>query len=97
MLGGLIVWTVHFFGVYAIASLGEVVSAAHASAWRLAVIAFSGICLALALVLTGWSARRLARSQATDEDRFAPEVATAGAGIAAVAILFQALPAWIGH
>src|SRR5690606_37788564 len=35
MLGGLIVWTVHFMGVYAIASLADVVSRADDPAWRM--------------------------------------------------------------
>ena len=36
MLGGLIVWTIHFMGVYALASLADVVSRADDFAWRMA-------------------------------------------------------------
>ena len=97
MLGGLIVWTVHFFGVYALASLGDVVSAADDPAWRAAVAGFSAVCLALAVGLAWHAARRLRRGASEPGGRLVPEVAAYGAGLAAVAILWQALPAWIGH
>ena len=51
MLGGLLVWAVHFAGVYAIASIGELVSAADAPTWRLIGLTFSIICAALTLGL----------------------------------------------
>ena len=51
MLGGLIVWTVHFMGVYAIASLADVVSRADDPLWRMIGLAFSGACLFAALGL----------------------------------------------
>lgn len=97
MLGGLIVWTIHFFGVYGLASLGDVVSAADAPFWRGLVMGFSGLCLIVALALTADAASRLRKAGGKPTARFAPEVATLGAGLAAVAILWQALPAWIGH
>lgn len=97
MMGGLIVWTAHFFGVYALASLGDVVSAADAPVWRAAVAGFSGFCLVLALALAAHAGLRLRRARNEADTRFAPEVATVGAGLSAVAILWQALPAWIGH
>ena len=52
MLGGLIVWTVHFMGVYAIASLADVVSRADDPNWRMVGLAFSGACALIAIALT---------------------------------------------
>lgn len=97
MMGGLIVWTAHFFGVYALASLGDVVSAADAPVWRAAVAGFSGLCLVIALALTAHAVARLRRAPEDPAAQFQPEIAAVGAGISAIAILWQALPAWIGH
>ena len=48
MLGGLIVWTVHFMGLYAIASAADVVSRADDPLWRMGGLAFSGFGLLVA-------------------------------------------------
>ncbi|CAN7370606.1 hypothetical protein [Brevundimonas sp. LjRoot202] len=95
MLGGLIVWTVHFMGVYAIASLADVVSRADDPAWRMAGLAFSGVCLLAALAITGWAARR--RRGADPSTRFGDQLALLGGGVATVAIVWQALPTVIGY
>lgn len=95
MLGGLIVWAAHFLGVYALASLGAVTGEANATPWRAAIAGFSLLCLIAALGLVWDAVRRLRRARSV-EGRFAPELAALGAGLAAVAILWQALPAWIG-
>ena len=96
MLGGLIVWTVHFMGVYAIASLADVVSRADDPAWRMVGLAFSGVCLLAALAITGWAARRLRRG-ADPSTRFGDQLALLGGGVATVAIVWQALPTLIGY
>ncbi|HYC97613.1 hypothetical protein [Brevundimonas sp.] len=96
MLGGLIVWTVHFMGIYAIASLADVVSRADDPAWRMAGLAFSGACLLMALAIAARAARRLRRT--TDPStRFGDQLALLGGGVAAVAIVWQALPTVIGY
>ena len=96
MLGGLIVWTVHFMGVYAIASAADVVSRADDPTWRMIGRAFSGACLLAALAITGWAARRQRRG--TDPStRFGDQLALLGGGVAAVAIVWQALPTVIGY
>jgi hypothetical protein len=96
MLGGLIVWAIHFAGVYALASLAAVVSAADDRAWRMTGLAFSGVCILAALALAVLAARRLDTS-ADPVIRFWNLLACLGAGLAAVAILWQALPALIGY
>ena len=96
MLGGLIVWTVHFMGVYAIASLGDVVSRADDPFWRMAGLAFSVACLAAAVGLALWAARKLRRRR-DPATAFGDQLALLGAGAAAIAIVWQALPTLIGH
>lgn len=97
ILGGPTIWTAHFFGVYALASLGAVLSSAEAPNWRLAIALFSAACLTCALVLAGLAVRRLRSAPREAPARFAAELATVGAVLSAVAIVWQALPAWIGH
>ncbi len=96
MLGGLIVWTIHFMGVYAIASLADVVSRADDLGWRMIGLAFSGVCLFAALVLTAVAAGRVRRS-AEPTAGFGDQLALLGGGVATVAIIWQTLPTLIGH
>jgi len=96
MLGGLIVWTIHFMGVYAIASLADVVSRADDAAWRMAGLGFSAACLLAALALAGLAARRL-RQRTDPSTGFGDQLALLGGGVAAVAIVWQALPTVIGY
>ena len=96
MLGGLIVWTIHFMGVYAIASLADVVSRADDPLWRMAGLAFSIACLLAAVGLAAWAGRRV-RRRADPVTGFGDQLALLGAGVAAVAIVWQALPTVIGH
>jgi len=96
MLGGLIVWTVHFMGVYAIASLADVVSRADDPVWRMAGLAFSGLCLLAAVAVTVAGGRRLRRETDTAAG-FGDQLAVLGGGVATVAIVWQALPTVIGY
>ena len=96
MLGGLIVWTVHFMGVYAIASLADVVSRADDFGWRMTGLAFSAACVLAALAITAVAARRV-RRRADPSTGFGDQLALLGGGVAAVAIVWQALPTLIGY
>jgi len=96
MLGGLIVWTVHFMGVYAIASLADVVSRADDPAWRMAGLAFSAVCLLAAVAITAWAARRL-RRRTDPSTGFGDQLSLLGGGVATVAIVWQTLPTVIGY
>lgn len=96
MLGGLIVWAAHFLGVYAIASLGDVVAVADAPAWRAAVAAFSLLCLIVCLGLLALALHWRRRADETTT-RFGCEIAMGAAGLGVVGVVWQALPAWIGH
>ena len=96
MLGGLIVWFVHFMGVYGIASLADVVSRADAPPWRMIGLAFSAVCLLAALAIAGRAARRLRRTT-EPSTHFGDQLALLGGGVATVAIVWQALPTVIGY
>jgi hypothetical protein len=96
ILGGLIVWTIHFFGVYTLASLADVVATADALGWRLASLAFSGLCVLAALVLLAMALRRLKAAPETGP-AFRDQLAAMGAGTAAIAIVWQALPNLTGY
>ncbi len=84
LLGGLLVWTAHFFGLYAIAEI-----APHAGL----VMGLTALCLAADLVLLR-VVIRLRR-----DDPFAAwrrSVAIAGVYLSLLAVCWQALPALAG-
>ena len=64
MTGGLIVWFVHFMGVYAIASLADVVSRADEFGWRMTGLAFSAASVLSALAITAAGAATASSSSA---------------------------------
>ena len=87
LLGGLIVWTIHFFGIYAVASilLDTLLS-------RALVLLLTMLCLgADAAILI----RALPRSRggAAEPARWTMKLAALGAALSAVAVLWQGLPA----
>lgn len=92
MLGGLIVWTVHFFGVYTIASTADVYAAADDFGWRMGGLAFSAACLIASLALLAMAVRRVRATAALSD-----QLAALGAGTAAIAIVWQALPNLVGY
>lgn len=94
ILGGLIVWTVHFLGVYVIASVGDVAADADHPLSRAAVGMFTLACLIAAGGLTVVAARRWRRDG--EEMGFEHAVAATGGAVAAVSILWQGLPAVVG-
>ena len=96
LLGGLVVWTIHFLGVYAIASIADVVDVDDAPAARWAVGGFTLAC-AGADVLIGLAALRRSRPQDDSLDRFIHRGALWCAGLSFVAVVWQGLPALVGR
>jgi hypothetical protein len=95
MLGGLLVWAFHFVGVYAIASIGDVVARADDPAWRMIGLGFSALC---ALIVAGLLIQALRRKDdGTDTIDFGNLIARVGAGLALVSIVWQTLPTVIGY
>jgi hypothetical protein len=93
MTGGLIVWAVHFIGVYLISSVADVVATADDARWRMAGLAFSGFCALAAVAVLGAALRRVR----AHPDAFADQIAAFGSGVAIIGIVWQALPTLIGH
>jgi hypothetical protein len=93
MTGGLIVWAVHFIGVYLISSVADLVTTADDAGWRMAAFAFSGLCVLAAAALLVAALRRLR----AHPHAFADQVAACGGGVAVIAIVWQALPTVVGH
>lgn len=87
LLGGLIVWAIHFFAVYIVASVFLTTTIARI----LALVVTLG-CLAA----DGWLLLRLRRSSGGDDfHEWMRMIALIGAGLSAVAVLWQGLPALI--
>lgn len=95
MLGGLLVWAVHFVGIYAIASIGDVVSDADAPTWRLIGLMFGSICAMIALGLLIHALRRA--DGGTDTNDLANTLARLGAFLALISIIWQSLPTVVGY
>jgi hypothetical protein len=96
MTGGLLVWAVHFLGVYTLASLADVVATADDAGWRAAGLAFSVACVGATAVLLILALRRLSR-QGGEGAGFGNQLAAFGAGLAGLSIVWQALPTVIGY
>lgn len=87
LLGGMLVWTVHFFTLYGIGSIFLTTTLA-----RVLVVIVTLLCLAAA----GWllrSALRAGREEADEFTGWKHRIAALVAGIALVAILWQGFPA----
>jgi len=95
MLGGLIVWSVHFLGVYVIASIADVAADEGHPLSRAAVGAFTALCFLAAAALAVTAARRWRRDGA-GETGFEQAIAATGGAVAAISILWQGLPAVVG-
>lgn len=87
LLGGLIVWTVHFFALYIIASIFLTTPLA-----RVLVVLVTLACLTASALLL----RQALRTDVpTQMDAWMRAVALCGIGLSVVAIVWQALPALI--
>lgn len=95
MLGGLLVWAVHFVGVYAIASIGDIVARADDPVWRMIGLVFSGMCVTAGVALLIQALRR--GRGGNDVSALANVLAATGAGIGVVAMAFQSLPTVVGY
>ncbi|OYX29710.1 MAG: hypothetical protein B7Y99_12730 [Caulobacterales bacterium 32-69-10] len=96
MLGGLIVWAVHFNGLYALASAAHISAPDTAGLWLAAMMGLSLACLAAVAGIIVLASKELkALDGAEQPDRFVLQVAMAGASLAALAIVFQTLAALI--
>lgn len=87
-LGGLIVWTVHFFSIYTIASIFLTSTLS-----RLLTLAVTAACLAADAALLLWAVRDLRRGATDEFAGWLRRLAALIAAISFVAVLWQGLPA----
>lgn len=92
MLGGLLIWGAHFAGLYALASLADVVSRAEDPVFRLVGAGFSLACLVALAVLGTAAARRVRR-----EPSWSRQIAAGSALFGGVSVVWQSLPLIVGH
>jgi ABC-type nickel/cobalt efflux system permease component RcnA len=85
LLGGLVVWTVHFFALYIVGSVWHSTLLA-----RGLTLAITIGCLA-AVIIQYLSVRRIQRE--AEMDKWGRTVALAGLGVAGIAVIWQGLPA----
>lgn len=91
LLGGMIVWAIHFLGIYGIASVGDVVAEANAPAALWSIGALTLLC-AGADVVIGATALRRPLTPDDGLDRFVRTAGALGAGLSLVAVIWQGLP-----
>lgn len=86
MLGGLLVWTLHFVGVYSIASAADVSDPSTQALWRWLGAAFTGACLLAVAVIVAraWPSSRKAGLYR--------QVGLGACVISVIAIVWQSVP-----
>lgn len=90
LLGGPLIWAAHFGAIYAISSISVQIAGDTVAAARALIVASGALAALTAVALMLLAARS---SQATMLDRFWRTVSGAGALIAAIAVVWQTLPA----
>lgn len=100
LLGGLLVWFVHLMGVYGIVSFADVVGrpdsvSARAAVGGLTVLAAGGDAVLIWLALRG--ATDPQGPAPAELTRFWRSMAAGGAAFSLLAVLWQGLPAIVGH
>lgn len=96
MFGGMAVWGLHFGGVYAIASVADVVDEADARLARWVIGGFTLLCFSGASAFGLWGLRSL-RAPGDPLARLVSTIGAVGGGFAAIAVIWQGLPALVGH
>ena len=96
LLGPFLLWGLHFGGVYAIASVFDVISEADTPGSRWTTALFSLACLIAAIALGVASARGATR-ETSEARRWMMSISALGAALTAISVIWQGLPALIGH
>lgn len=87
LLAGMIVWTVHFFAIYIVASVFLTTTIA-----RVLTVVITLLCLGA----NGWLALRLRKKPGSEADgltEWMRTIALAGVALSALSVLWQGLPA----
>ena len=88
LLGGMIVWTVHFFTIYGIASIFLTSTLS-----RVLTLLVTAACLAADALLLWWAIRDLRGSGSDEFSRWLRRLAALIAASSLIAVLWQGLPA----
>lgn len=96
MMGGMLVWAVHFAGIYAIASVFDVIATADALGSRVATGALTLVCLAADAALFLVTALRRKGDVGDPVIRWMMAVGTLIAAVSFVSVAWQGLPALFG-
>lgn len=94
LLGGLLIWTGHFLGLYLLASIADIAPARADGPLVAATIAFTVACALAAGALAVLAWRKAERGEPIE--RFRARLAALGGAVAAVAVTWQSAPAWNG-
>jgi len=86
MLGGLLIWTLHFLGVYGVASVADLSDPSTQALWRWLGVAFTGACL-LGVVLIVLRARPSAQDVGLYR-----QVGLGASAVSFIAIVWQSVP-----
>ena len=92
LLGGLLIWALHFLGVYIITSVADVVATSDAPGWRIAGVLFSASCIAAEVGLAAWVLRTARQDIQPPASDFERALSIGGCVLGGVGILFQTLP-----
>ena len=87
LLGGLLVWSAHFFSVY---SAGSLFPGTMLASWLTLGLTVAGLLAVGYLGRAAWGERE--RGTKGDPDRWMASLSALGCGLAGIAILYQGLP-----
>ncbi|MBB4797470.1 hypothetical protein HNP32_001194 [Brevundimonas bullata] len=90
MTGGLLIWAVHFIGVYLISSAADVWSSSEAASARWIGLAFSMGCLLADIAMAVWLSR--GRREVFGPEAWERRVGLTGVLVAAIGVLWQTAP-----
>jgi len=89
LLGSLMVWALHFVGLYTISSIADLYTSASDPVSRVVGVIFTLGCLGLVAAIAAW----IVRGDDDEADgRWERKLALAAAGVSALSIVWQSVP-----
>lgn len=94
MLGGLLIWSAHFLGLYLLSSAADV-AREDAGAWNAFGLTFSLVCL-LAIAALCWRNLTALRAKPAPTQAFGLRIAIAAGLLSGIGVIFQTLVLIVG-